>query len=399
MRVQVCVVDERPYEEGVEEGKAMGAEKLREAIRSLRQDPLLRPTYGQMTDAGLGKLLDERMAATPDVGRFPELAELYPEAIDRLKGKAVGAGVSLQEAALHDYLRYRRDQIYWWRAYQGPPPEDTRAPAGCSGVILVGEEVWLGKNVDAAPVEYPTPKIKGDRVVVKKPRTGYAPLPVVSEGGIAGSGGASVSTWMDEPQEDVWPHTRFPVTRFASSVAEVADLYQRYTLYLPGRGADAFVDRKGDAISVDKSYRRVGISKARHGMVWYTEGHFQSENMRQFLAERRAMFAEQFGITLGSYHNQYYADCAVRFANMGRLAELPLGRRYEHIRRILGDHSPFPRALCRHDGPDRADYDKTITLVSRTIDYARRTIYERFATPDQFCCEEPDRVFEFVISS
>ena len=281
--------------------------------------------------------------------------------------------------------------------YQSPPPEDAPLADGCSGVILVGDEIWFGKSVDSVPTEYATPKVKGDTVTVNKPRTGYAPLPVVSEGGIAGSGGASVGIWMDEPQEDVWPYKGFPITRFAGSVAEVADLYQRYTLYLPGRGADAFVDAKGDAISVDKSFRRVGISKARDGLIWYTEGHFQSENMKQFLAERRDMFARRHGITLGSYHNQYYADCAVRFTNMGRLAELPLGRDYTHVRTIPEDHSPFPRGLCRHNGPDQAEYDESIALVSRCIDYGRRIMYERYATAERFCCEQPDMVFEFVL--
>jgi len=397
MQVPVCVVKECPHEEGIEEGKALGAEALREQLRQLRADPLLKPTYGQMSDEELGRLLEGRVETEPDVGSFPELAELHPEVIERLKGRAEGAGVPFFEACLHDYLNYRRNQIYWWQLYQNPPPEDAAPSCGCSGVILVGDEIWLGKNVDYLP-EYCTPKVR-DKVVVKRPRTGYAPLPVVSEGGIAVGGGASVGVWLDEPQEDVWPYAKFPVLRFAGSVREVADLYKRYTLYLPSQGANAFVDQHGNAISVDKSYRRVGISKARDGRIWFTEGYFQSKGMRRYLTARREAFLRRFDVSPGAYHNQYFADCAVRFTNMGRLAELPGDRRYGQIRTILGDHSAFPRALCRHAVPERAAYDRTITLVSRAIDYGRRTVYERYATAERYCCEQQDLVFEYVIQS
>ena len=397
MRIPVCLVDERPYEEGVDEGKALGAAALREQLRQLREDPLLEPTCGQMSDRELRRLLKERMEAKPDVGSLPELAELHPEVTDRLKGKAEGAGVPLFEASLHDYFNYRRNQIYWWQLYQSPPPEDTVPPCGCSGVILVGDEIWLGKNVDSFP-EYCTPKVK-DKVVVKRPRTGYAPLPVVSEGGIATAGGASVGVWLDEPQEDVWPYATFPVLRFAGSVREIVDLYKRYTLYLPSRGANAFVDKHGNAISVDKSYRRVGLSKAQDGRIWFTEGYFQSKSMCRYLRARRETFVRRFDISPGSYHNQYFADCAVRFTNMGRLAELPGDLRYKHIRTILGDQSAFPRTLCRHAMPERAAYDKSITLISRAKDYARRTVYERYATAERYCCQQQDLVFEYFIQS
>lgn len=396
MRVPVYIVDENPHEDGVLLGKALGPGRLRAETSALLNDELLQPTLGQTSDRELQTLLHGRLESAPDTTKYPELAELFPELVERLRGKAKGAGVSLAEVALHEYLGYRRNQIFWWRQFQAPPPEEIGLTDGCSGVVVVGDEIWLGKNVDSLP-SYPPPR-NLDKVIVKKPRTGYACLPVRSEAGIANSGGASVSTWLDDEPADVWPFIDpFPITRYAATVKEVSELYTRYADYLPNRQSVCFVDKNGDSISVDNSFRRNGVSPGRDGLAWHTEGYFRNPEMKAFLAAKRDEFSRRFDISPASYHNAYYADCVVRFTNLGRLLELPGDRGYAHIRRALEDHSPFPRALCRHDSPDRPSYDKTITNVSRAVDYKNRTMYERYATPDRPCCEQTDVVTEYIL--
>jgi hypothetical protein len=319
MKIPIQIVPDDPFEQGVDEGRPLAGSALREQIATLRADPLLAPTLGQTDEAQIKRLVRQRLETPPDDGQFPELAVLFPEAVERVRGKAQGAGAALDDAALQDYLAYRRHQLFWWAQYQAPPPEDAPLTEGCTGVIVAAGdgEIYLGKNLDSVPGFTQSPAARTH--VVKKPRSGYTQFPLISEAGIAHSGGASVSTWLDEPMEDVWPFTKaFPVERFASTVDELADLYRRYTLYIPGRGSNAFVDRHGNMISVDKSYRRVGISRWMGGAAWHTEGYFHSPEMSAFLAERRRTFAERFGITPGSYHNQYYADCAVRFTNLAR---------------------------------------------------------------------------------
>ena len=53
VKIAVKIVPERPFEEAVEKGKALGATKLREEIATLRKDPLVEPVYGQTSDAAL----------------------------------------------------------------------------------------------------------------------------------------------------------------------------------------------------------------------------------------------------------------------------------------------------------------------------------------------------------
>ncbi|HVF10579.1 MAG TPA: hypothetical protein VNA16_07245, partial [Abditibacteriaceae bacterium] len=63
---------------------------------------------------------------------------------------------------------------------------------------------------------------------------------------------------------------------------------------------------------------------------------------------------------------------------------------------VLTNHAPFPRAICRHGGPDTAPYDKSVTQKSWFHDLTHNRSYTRDWIPwKKFPCEVPETVKQF----
>ncbi|MBI2192674.1 MAG: hypothetical protein HYU36_11895 [Planctomycetes bacterium] len=409
MPTSIEIVPVRPFEDGVEAGKKSGRASLNQRIRRCLRDPCLRETLGEMGRAELEGYVLARLENPPDTSRYPELEDLYPERLDHLRGFARGAGCTLAEAALGDYVAYRQDIEYWYRMYQLD-----RGPGHCSGVLLVGPDGVLGAHSgESGPpprprsYRYRPPKPyhglrslrpQRARLVLRKPRTGYTEgWGVTNEKGVGCCAGTSCGVWLDERIEDTWPFTGFPLLRFARDVEHLEELYRRYTLHCWGRASQVWADTTGNGMIVEKSYRRIGIRRIQgDGVLWCTEGHFESPEMSAFLRARRLEYLHRAGKHLGAEDMQYATDCAVRFTRLGELCHEPWGRGYEHMRRILTDHAPFPRAVCRHAGPDTAAYDRTVTLGSTFVDLTHNRVFSRSWIPwKKFCCEVPERVTQY----
>lgn len=241
----------------------------------------------------------------------------------------------------------------------------------CSGVFLKGPDGVLGAHSmesgpPPAPVGYRyrkpsvmdyTRPLRPVREALKmtKPRTGYIEgWGVTNEKGLGCFAATSCSVWLDDPIEDTWPVGQVPLLRFASTVAELDVLYRRYNLHNWSRASLLFADITGDAMVVEKSFRRIGIRRANGaGVLWCTEGHFEEAGMHAFIRERRLQYIEKMGRHLGCGDMQYATDCAVRFTHLGELCHEDWGRGYVHMRRILTDHAPFPRAIDHPGKPVR----------------------------------------------
>jgi hypothetical protein len=214
-----------------------------------------------------------------------------------------------------------------------------------------------------------------DAGVVRRPRTGYvAAWGTTNEHGLGFIGAGSCGTWLDEPIADVWPIRHVPLLRFARTVAELVPMYERYRLYNWGRSNEIWTDMSGDAVVIEHSHRRIGVRRIGHGALWATEGHFQSDDMAAYLRDRRLAYVARRGGHLG-------ADW---------------GRGLAHMRRVLCDHAPFPRAVCRHGGPDTDPYDVTVTLQSTVFDFSANRVLVRAWTPwRRFCCDAPETVTQY----
>lgn len=155
MSTRVVIVPDRPFDDGVAEGRKREGSALKAEIRTLLGDPLLKPTLGSMSLKALAADILSRLETPPDTRRFPELGELYPDRLDYLRGLAKGAKRPLSEAALWHYLRYRLEIQRWYQAYNDlsalmeSPPEVQSSH--CSGVLLVGPEGVLGAHSMESP--------------------------------------------------------------------------------------------------------------------------------------------------------------------------------------------------------------------------------------------------------
>ena len=237
--------------------------------------------------------------------------------------------------------------------------------------------------------------------VLRKPRTGYMMLSdYCNEKGVASMCGASSGVWLDEPFEDTWPIMEFPFFRFAENVKHMAQLQRRYVLFSVGKGSNSiYADLAGNAMVVEKSSRRLGIRMIGDaGVLWCTEGHFESPEMHAYMRAKRLEYVSRMGRHLGCGDLQYATDCAVRFTHIGELCHEPWGRGFAHMRRALTDHVTFPRAVCRHGGPDTDPYDTSVTLQGWIRDLTRGREYTRDWIPwKKFCCEAPEKVTQYQV--
>jgi len=406
---QIEIIPIIPFADGVAEGKRLGRERVLQRTEKLLRSKYLKSTLGEMSRAEVARYVMGRLETPPDYGKYPELEDIYPERLDFLRGLAKGAGCTLEEAAVYSYAEYLENIERWWWSLQAQPE-----PGHCSGVFFDGPDgVIGGQSAESKPPPKPEgwnwrpPKpyagLKQSRTKyrnppLRKPRTGYIEgCGVGNEKGVAGFCGVSCSVWLDERIEDTWPIGHVPLLRFASTVREFAELYQRYTLHNWTRSNMIWGDITGNAVAVEKCFRRIGLRwVGPDRTLWVTEGHFESPEMFAYMRAKRLEYLEKAGKDLGAGDMQYAVDCHVRFTRLAELCHMPWGRGYEHIRRVLTDHATFPRAVCRHGGPDTAPYDRTVTMASGFSDLTHNRSFTRKWVPwKKFPCQVPETVEQY----
>ncbi len=406
----VEIIAEDPFADGVAAGRSLGRAAVVRETRAALTDPLLADSLGAMAEKELHGYVVSRLETELDYVPYPELEDIYPERVERLRGLAEGADCSLVQAATLDYLRYRLEIDGWWRSLN-----PVGAGGHCSGMLLLGPDGVLGgQSKESVPLvprpddyRYRRPRpyrgLKQKSVlrqspVVVRPRTGYVEnWGTTNECGVGCAGSSSCSVWLDEPIEDSWPIKRVPLRRFARNVAEVEELYRRYTLFNWARNSEIWADLSGEAIVVEKGFRRIGIRHLEGATaLWCTEGHFQGDEMSAYIREGRLAYVKQIGGHLGAGDLQYAHDCAVRFTHIGELCHQSWGNGLEHMRRVLTDHSTFPRAVCRHGGPDTDEYDQTVTMESSIVDFSNNRNFHRDWTAwKKFPCQVRETVTQY----
>ena len=412
MATEIKIVPQVPFDNGKKAGEKLGVNGLEKEIEELLGGEYLGETLGEMSRKALTTYTMDRLHTEPDYSRYPELEDIYPERLDYLRGVAEGAGCDVELAAVHSYTNFRRETEEWYQSYQPPYREPHRDRPGCSGVLLVGPDGVLGgKSAESLPLQEkpedyqfspPPPHaewsaedpVRPDQLVLKKPRTGYITgWGTTNEKGVGSVASVSCGTWLDEPIEDTWPIGRVPLLRFARTLDHLVELYRRYTLHNWGRASQIWADTDGNAAAIEKSFRRIGVRRMSGHAIWVTEGHFQTDHMHEFIRSRRLEYLRRTDSHLGAGHMQYATDCAVRFTHIGELCHADHGRGLKHMNRTLTDHSTFPRAVCRHGGPDTDVYDRTVTMLSGMTDLTHNRTYKRSWIPwEKFPCELPWQV-------
>ena len=364
---KIEIIHENPFKDGEEAGKKRGVRQLKSEIEKILNGKYLKKSFGEMSRKSLFQYVMMRLETPPDYSKYPELEDLYPERVEYIRGIARGAECDLQIAAVWHYLRYREGIEAWWKCLNEPENEHGMMiyDSHCSGVLMIGPDgVIGGQSAESFP---PVPKPRNyryrpvrpfgidkflrpvypDKLILIKPRTGYIiNWGVSNEKGVACCCGNSCSVWLDEPIEDTWPVNDVPLLRFAANIEQLISLYKRYTLHNWGRASQIWADIHGDGIVVEKSFRRIGIRRiGKDGVLWCTEGHWQSDEMSAYIRRKRLEYLDKMGKHLGAGDMMYATDCAVRFTNIGYLCHLPLGKGIKHMSRVLSDHSTIPRAV------------------------------------------------------
>lgn len=402
-----------PFNDGVAEGKKLGKTGVKKATDRALKSAELRHTLGAMSRASLEAYVKAKLETPPNYTRYPELADIYPERVEYIRGLAQGAGCSVIEAAVMSYTVYRQNIDSWTARYNPPVGVDVPTPQseGCSGILMTGPEgVLAAHSAESLPLEpmpknyrwrKPAPfrrpkqnwhKWKGSYKVYK-PRTGYIEQwGAGNEKGMGCFAGTSCWCWLDEPIEDTWPICSVPLSRFASNIQQLIELFTRYTLFNWSGASQVWADVTGDGVIVEKSFRRIAFRRMdKTGLLWCTEGHFQSEEMGNYIRLKRLAYLERVGKHLGAEDMQYYTDSAVRFTHIGELCHKPWGRGYEHMQRMLSDTSTFPRGICRNGGPDTDSYDTTVTMLQSWNDLTHNRSFGRTWLPwKKFCNEVPE---------
>ncbi|MCE9589920.1 MAG: hypothetical protein K8S99_05290 [Planctomycetes bacterium] len=401
--IDIEIVPIIPFDDGVAEGKKIGAAGVKKQTAAALKSVELRDTLGAMSRRALEAYVASRLETPPDYARYPELADIYPERVDRLHGVARGAGCTLLEAAVMEYVKYKAMITRWDRNYNPPIGVDVPRPQdqGCSGALMVGPDgVLASHSADSLPLSpmprgyrwrkpgpWKRPRQKWSTPArpykLFKPRTGYIEQwGAGNEKGVGCFAGVSCWCWLDEPIEDTWPICNFPILRFASNIGQVVELYTRYTLFNWSGASQVWADVSGDGVIAEKSFRRVAFRRMdKSGVLWCTEGHFQTEEMGAYIRHKRLAYLERVGKHLGAGDMQYYTDSAVRFTHMGEICHMPWGRGYDHMRKLLSDHATFPRAVCRHGGPDTDPYDQTVTMAQSWSDLTNNRTFGRGWVP------------------
>ena len=414
MPTRLTIVPERPYEDGVAAGRQLDRREFPARLNELLRNRWLRTNLALLERAELERLALARLETPPDFAKYPELAVLYPERVAYVRGLAKGAGCSLGAMATLRYVEWRAEIARWHGSLNdlGCSPQPTTV--GCSGVLMVGPDGVIGAQCgdtlpDAPPpagyrFRPPPPHGRWLATAPRAPRTlrisvpptGYAMCGATSETGVACLASVSCSTLLDDPIEDTWPVQQVPLLRFARNVRELITLYRRYNLHNWTRASQIYADTKGGGVVIEKSFRRIGVRKLEGPAAWCTEGYWHDPAMHAFQRERRLAFVARTGKGLGAGDLQYLNDGAVRFTRLAELCTGPGHFDLAHLNRVVTDHAPFPRAACRHCGPDTAPYDHTVTLGQWMADLTHNRKYDRGWLPwRRFCCERPWVVTQF----
>jgi len=241
-------------------------------------------------------------------------------------------------------------------------------------------------------------KTRFPNLTLRKPNTGYIEnWGTSNEIGVACVASVSCSVLLDEPIEDTWPIGQVPLLRFAANTRQLAELYTRYTLHNWTRANQIWADVNGNGVAVEKCFRRIGLRwMGDDRVLWCTEGHFESPEMFAYMRAKRLEYLAKAGKHPGAEDMQYATDCHVRFTHLAELCHQPWGRNLEYMRRVLTDHAPFPRAVCRHGGSDTAPYDRTVTQASTIYDLTHNRLLRREWSPwKRFCCQMPEKVTQY----
>lgn len=305
---------------------------------------------------------EKRINAVPDLSRYPELRGMKEYIQDELKGTAEGANLSIKEIIFSHF---------WYDVYQllkGHAKWLENVGAGCTTVVFRKTDVGpiIGRNTDDS-VDWVQKQSYGDYFpsIVLRPRSmGYSSGPLGNEKGLVMMGSS-----IDYPSEGE-PDELFPVEvgdlvmRHCAKVEEALEMFKRYNMFTRRCSNIALVDAEGDAAVVEKSWRHIGIIRAKGETVFTTDGVAVHPETRSLLDTSSELYTFNYR----------------RWLNLERLTKDAASKpTVDAMWQILRDHSS-PSPVCKH--LDRLPpFYRLITLFSAVYIPKEKRYYVTLAEP------------------
>jgi len=264
----------------------------------------------------IGRILTEynnqRLAAVPDYGAYPELRGM-PELIAAAwKGSRDGGEMDEAQAAVNaDGL------IYYHRVLSGGL---AKQKAHCSAVYFHTSDhgALIGVNLDTVPDEP------------------YGPpaWPLLNEH-LVGAG-VSSGVFLDEESPEIFPAPVFAlVGRYCRSAKEAAEMLTRYN-YFWGPGNFLLADRNGHVAMIEKTACRIAVRFSHDGFGFVTAMTAEDKELRAFHEDRRMASLEARGLPNPCADTRYWDIQDVRRTIMNRLmAEAKQAPTLEAMRGIM----------------------------------------------------------------
>lgn len=262
-------------------GKRDPSLPVEEAVASMRQwtrEDLLRCA---------AEIHRQRMAALPDLSRFPELKGMDQYLDDEARGFADGAGIDVREV----YLLWYSGQVRS-RAQRSAPPVSGGMTSACSEFYLpeTARGPLLGKAWDDNPVWHtPFPESAPPlevTVTVPPGGRGYRIAGVLYPEGVNEKGlflelGQGARYEREEPFDDM----QFPVPwaafllRYCATVDEAVAMFERYHQFCPPCHV-LLADAAGCTAVIEKSNQRYVVHRAVGVPALATYGGCQAPELR-----------------------------------------------------------------------------------------------------------------------
>jgi hypothetical protein len=264
----------------------------------------------------------ERLAAVPDLRKYPELRGMRELIQAGWRGVRDGAGLNDRQWAVHcNGLFYYRRHL---ASLQRPPSE-------CSYVFFPHSDHGpiLANNLDSSPDEPFGPPV----------------WPAQNEHLIVG--GVSSGMFFDEVSPEIFPAPMFKLlARYCRSTDEAVEMLTRYNLFWGPQNL-IVIDRHNDVAMIEKSACRIGVRKSRDGFGFITACTAEEPGMKAYLADRRAYSLKARKLPAECPDTIYWGIAEKRRNLMNQLLdEARANPTLEKLRQIIQFRDPKRGQVC-----------------------------------------------------
>ena len=330
--------------------------------------------------ADLARLLAQsnaaRLAAVPDLRRYPELRGMRELIEAQWRGTRDGAAMSEAQWAAHC------DGGFYLHRYLA---SGRKPPTGCSYVYFPRSDrgPLLANNLDSSPQE---------------PFTAPA-WPALNEHLLVG--GVSSGIFLDEESPEIFPAQPVKlVARYCRTTVEAVELLTRYSHFW-GPGNLILIDRAHHVAMIEKSACRIGVRYSPDGFGFTTAMTAAEPGMHAYLADRRAYSLQARGLPAECDDTRYWRSADQRHALMSELLdEARAAPTLERMRAFIQCRDP-KRGLVCYNGetlrPGGPPVEYTIRTTIWLLREGRAQWWAREGDTPSFANRKPDVEFADVL--